>query len=136
VLEVVHDDEGARTSGQTARERVGGQLALLLVDAERSRDARDHEGRIGQGGEVDERSATQRRGGRHRETRLAGASGARQRDEPRVVAPEQGRDRGELEMSPDQLHRGSRGWRHRMGRRWGQRLVVLEDAPLQRTQLG
>jgi hypothetical protein len=95
---------------------------------------------IGDGCEVDERSAARRLGGRKRERRLPGAARPGQRDEPHVGSTEQRGHRRKLDVSPDQLGRAY-GWALRrrrplLDRGCSEPRVVVEDPLLQLAELG
>ena len=137
VLEVVDDGEHALAFREGTGERRDRLLALFLVDAESRRDRRDHEVGVRHGSEVDERRAPALSGRRDGERRLARAAWAGERDEARVVTTEERYDRGELARPADELRGGlGDGGPRRSGRGRGERRVVLEDASLERTQLG
>ncbi len=135
VLEVVDDDERLGPAGERVSERLERCFPLFLVDPQRRPDARQHQSRVGQRREVDERCASRLRRRRQREARLPRASGAREREQPDLRPLEKTGERGELEVAADQL--GPRG----ESRIPGDRLprdefrVLLQDPALERSQL-
>ena len=136
VLEVVEDEQPVEL-GDALDERALDRASGLLSDSERLRDGRGHEVRLRDGAELDDHRgiADERVGDRERESCLARASRAGQRDEPGVAPPEQRADRGKLDCPPDESRARSLLTRREgdPGRR--QRGLVPKDLPLESTKL-
>ena len=112
LLQIVEDEQDLATHEIGAQRRVD-RLAGLLPQAERLRDRRQHELGIANGREEHGEGTVvepldELRGCLHRETRLSGPAGARQRQEACLPLAEPARDLRELALTADQPMRRHR----------------------------
>ena len=133
VFEVVEDEER-----RPCCERVTQRLQLAarnIAEAERGRDGREDELRVGERGEVDEDDVVVLGRGGEGEAGLAAPARAGKGEQTHVRSAEEGQDRGQLEPAADERRRGA-DRKHVFARCRDERGILLEDPALERPELG